>query len=84
MDLRGFQAKNVGCLHELASLARAERVGRVVVLTNADTDRATADAAVAGAPVERFSWLDVSPGTGLDHRQLLARLFSAAPTPALS
>jgi hypothetical protein len=85
MDLRGFQARNVGCLHELASLARAERVGRVVVLTNADTDRATADAAVAGAPAERFSWVDVRPGTRLDHRQLLARLFPAAPAaPALS
>ena len=82
MDLRGFQAKNVGCLHELATLARAERVGRVVVLTNADSDRATADAAVAGAPAERFSWIDVRPGTRLDHRQLLSRLF--APTAAVA
>ncbi len=84
MDLRGFQARNVGCLHELASLARAERVGRVVVLTNADTDRATADAAVAGAPAARFSWFDVRPGTRLDHRQLLARLFAPATAIASS
>lgn len=84
MDLRGFQARNVGCLHELASLARAERVGRVVVLTNADTDRATADAAVSGAPAERFAWVDVRPGTRLDHRLLLARLFAPAATVASS
>ena len=80
MDLRGFQARNEGCRHELATLARAEQVGRVVVLTDAATDRASADAAAAGAPAERFAWIEVAARDGVDAHALLARLL--APTPA--
>ena len=81
MDLRGFQAKNEGCRHELAALAGAEHVGRVVVLLDADTDRATAAAATAAAPAQRFSWIDLGAARHVDHRRLLAALFGAT-TPA--
>ena len=81
MDLRGFQAHNAGCVHELATLARAssepQRLARVVVLVDGQTDRAAADAAVAGAPVGRFMWVDGS-GTGArERRQVLDSLFVA-------
>ncbi len=42
MDLRGFQAHNAGCLHELAVLSRQSGLQRVVVLADAVTDRAAA------------------------------------------
>ena len=48
MDLRGFQAHNAGCVHELGVLARCR--ARVVALTDAHTDRAAAQQAAAGAP----------------------------------
>ncbi|MGZ5713038.1 MAG: hypothetical protein ACXWIG_02675 [Caldimonas sp.] len=82
MDLRGFQARNEGCRHELATLARAESVGRVVVLTDAATDRASADAAAAGAPAGRFAWLEVAAGGQVDSHRLLERLLAPATVPA--
>ena len=77
MDLRGFQAANTGCRHELASLAAAAQVARVVVLVDDRTDRATADAAVAAAPAGRFVWLAADGAKG--HRNVLAALFAAPP-----
>lgn len=82
MDLRGFQARNEGCRHELATLARIEHVGRVVVLTDAATDRASADAAVAGAPAGRFAWIEVAAQGRFDARRLLAQLLAPAPSSA--
>lgn len=78
MDLRGFQARNAGCRHELATLAQSSHVGRVVVLTDAATDRASADAAAIGAPAGRFSWLDIAARTPVDADALLARLLAPA------
>ena len=78
MDLRGFQAKNEGCRHELATLARSERIGRVVVLTDAGTDRASADAATLGAPSARFAWVEVATGATVDADGLLGRLLAPA------
>jgi hypothetical protein len=80
MDLRGFQARNEGCRHELASLAAGGRVGRVVLLVDAATDRASAEAAVEGASAKRFAWVDAGPRGRFDADRLLARLF-AAPLP---
>lgn len=57
MDLRGFQAHNAGCRHELAELARAPAVHRVVVLYDERTALDTARADTAGAPTDRFVWL---------------------------
>ena len=79
MDLRGFQARNEGCRHELSTLAHAEQVGRVVVLTDATTDRASADAAAAGAPAGRFAWIEVAARGSVDAHGLLARLLAPAP-----
>ena len=81
MDLRGFQSHNAGCVHELATLAHAssepQRLARVVVLVDGQTDRAAADAAVAGAPAGRFVWVEGS-GTGArERRQVLSSLFVA-------
>ncbi len=50
MDLRGFQANNLGCLHELARLSSSPGLAKVVLLVDRNTDRATADAALADAP----------------------------------
>ena len=60
MDLRGFQAHNAGCLHELAVLSRQSGLQRVVVLADAVTDRAAAASAVTGAVPDRFVWLDAN------------------------
>ena len=57
MDLRGFQAHNAGCRYELAELARAPAVHRVVVLYDQRTALDTARADTAGAPADRFAWL---------------------------
>src|SRR5690606_16255785 len=50
MDLRGFQASNHGCRHELGVLASAAHVPRVVLLHDGKTERAVAEAALTGAP----------------------------------
>jgi hypothetical protein len=83
MDLRSFSARNQGCRHELGVLARAANIRRVVVLTDADTDRAEARTAIQGAPHGRFVWLDTSTINGAKRREVLESLFVAGggPTP---
>jgi hypothetical protein len=75
MDLRSFQVHNAGCRYELGALAGAPRLARVVVLTDGDTDRAAAHGATAGAPAERFVWLDTSVIDAGKRREVLASLF---------
>jgi hypothetical protein len=75
MDLRGFQAHNAGCCHELATLARAHRLARVVVLVGDLTDRVAAAAAAAGAPTDRFLWLETKGTWGHVRREILESLF---------
>lgn len=58
MDLRGFQARNQGCRHELGVLATAPHLQRVVLLFDGSTDRTTALADLAGAPAERVVWVE--------------------------
>lgn len=58
MDLRGFQAKNAGCRHELGVLSQAANVHRVVLLHDARTDRVAAGNDIAAAPAGRFVWVD--------------------------
>jgi len=73
MDLRGFQRRNRGCLHELQVLAEAPALWRVVVLVDGSTDLAAARQAAAAAPAGRFDWLDTT-----DAAQVLPRLFQPA------
>lgn len=80
MDLRGFQAHNAGCLFELATLAQAGRNLRVIVLTDGQTDRAAATAAVGQVTSGRFVWIDASRVDGAKRRQVLANLFGSTPT----
>jgi hypothetical protein len=54
MDLRGFQATNLGCLHELHRLAASPGLSKVVLLADRHTDRTTTDAALAGGPSLRW------------------------------
>ena len=75
MDLRGFQAHNAGCCHELGALASASHIARVVVLADGETDRAAARSATAGAPADRFVWLDTSVINATKRRDVLASLF---------
>jgi hypothetical protein len=79
MDLRGFQAHNAGCLHELAVLSTSPGLRRVVVLADDVTDRATADAALAAAPAGRFLWIDAwRSGRRVAHEVLAALLAGTA------
>lgn len=57
MDLRGFQAHNAGCRHELAALAQAPAIHRVVVLYDERTALDTARSDTTDAPAGRFVWL---------------------------
>ena len=75
MDLRGFQAHNAGCRFELATLAQARRLARVVVLVDAQTDRACAEADAASAPAGRFVWVDAGQIGAATQREALRRLF---------
>jgi hypothetical protein len=75
MDLRSFQVHNAGCRYELGALAGAQNIARVVVLTDGETDRAAARSAIAGAPVERFVWVDTSVIDATKRREVLASLF---------
>ena len=76
MDLRGFQAHNAGCRFELAALAAATRLARVVVLVDAQTDRACAEADAAGAPAGRFVWVDAGAMGAATRREALRCLFT--------
>ena len=76
MDLRGFQAHNAGCRYELATLAQASRDLSVVVLTDARTDRAAAQEAVASGRQERFPWIEALRFDARKRREVLARLFA--------
>jgi hypothetical protein len=67
MDLRGFQAHNAGCRHELRVLSTAAHVRRVVLLQDSRSDRAAADRDIAGAPAGRFVWVDAGR---LDQRKV--------------
>lgn len=58
MDLRGFQAHNAGCRHELSVLSTAAHVQRVVLLHDGRTDQAAADSDIGAAPAGRFVWVD--------------------------
>lgn len=78
MDLRGFQARNAGCRHELGVLARAAHLQRVVVLVDERTDRATAEADAAAAPAGRFVWVVAQRLGGRQAGEVL-RALSGAP-----
>ena len=79
MDLRGFQAHNAGCVHELQTLAPTPRLGRVVVLVDDQTDRvAAAAAAGAAAPPGRFVWLAATLTGARARCEVLRSLFGAA------
>ena len=75
MDLRGFQAHNAGCRFELGTLAAVQRLARVVVLVDAQTDRACAEADAAGAPPGRFVWIDAARIDTTTRRAVLRALF---------
>ena len=75
MDLRGFQRRNEGCAFELGELARAPRLARVVVLTDAQTDHAAAQAAAGAAPASRFVWLNATRVDRAKRREVLNALF---------
>ncbi len=82
MDLRSFRAHNRGCRYELGVLAQAPRLARVVVLIDGDTALAEAREAAAGAPADRFVWIDSARIDGAKRREVLRSLFvgeAAAP-----
>jgi hypothetical protein len=78
MDLRGFQATNAGCRHELRVLSLATHLRRVVLLHNDQTARAIAEAEIASAASGRFHWLRVERMDGASAGEVLAALFAAA------
>lgn len=74
MDLRGFQARNAGCRHELGVLATAAHLQRVVVLVDERTDRATAEADARAAPAGRFVWVQAGRLGGRKAGEVMAAL----------
>jgi hypothetical protein len=86
MDLRSFKAHNRGCRHELGVLAQASRLARVVVLSDGDTALTEARSDAAGAPADRFVWVDGSRVDAAKRREVLRALFvadtRATPQPA--
>ena len=77
MDLRGFQAHNAGCRYELGTLAQSTRPMRVVVLVDAQTDRAAAAESIGDERFGRFVWLDATHVDAAKRREVLASLFGA-------
>lgn len=80
MDLRGFTAANSGCRYELAVLARAPHVRRVVAVIDDTSDLPTAVSDTDGAPPGRFTWLRLPTGTGA-RRAARLRVMAALLTP---
>jgi len=80
MDLRGFRAENRGCRFELGVLAQSPHLRRVVLLRDKATDLDAAAMDLAGAPAERFVWLDADRLDSGKTRQVLAALFGEAET----
>lgn len=74
MDLRGFQAKNAGCRHELGVLSQEANVQRVVLLHDERTDRVAAGSDIAAAPEGRFVWVEAGRLSGGVVQQILGRL----------
>jgi hypothetical protein len=81
MDLRGFQPSNLGCRHELAVLSGADHLRRVVLLYDARTARAVAEADTAGAPAGRFVWIEAGRLDRARSGEVVRALF-AAPEPS--
>lgn len=81
MDLRGFQARNAGCRHELQVLAGAPTLSRVLVLIDSQTDVALARELTAQAAPGRFDWLGTESGRGLPSRDIVRALLPL-PSPA--
>ena len=79
MDLRGFRAKNKGCLHELGVLASSPALSRVVILADTGSDRGEAEAAAAGAPAGRFVWIHVATGEKIAPERVLGELLATTP-----
>jgi hypothetical protein len=77
MDLRGFQARNMGCRHELGVLVAADHLQRVVLLVDEGTDRAVVSADTAQAPADRFVWIDAGHLTGRKAGEITDALFGA-------
>lgn len=82
MDLRGFQAHNAGCRYELGVLSTAPRLQRVIVLGDAQTDRAAAHASIAPGAAARFTWLDASRVDRAKRHEVLAALFGGVAAPS--
>jgi hypothetical protein len=78
MDLRGFQARNQGCRHELGVLAAASHLQRVVLLFDGTTERGVAEADVGKAPPGRFVWVDAQRLDQRRVREISAALLGAA------
>ena len=78
MDLRGFNARNAGCLHELGVLAQARHLQRIVLLHDRNTERPVAEAAVLGAAGGRFQWLDAGQMNQAMAGSVLRTLFATS------
>jgi hypothetical protein len=81
MDLRGFQARNQGCRHELGVLATAAHLQRVVLLFDASTDRQTALADLTLAPAGRVVWVEAGRLEQRRVAQIVGALLGAGQGP---
>jgi len=81
MDLRGFGPSHRGCLHELGRLGASSHLQRVVLLADASTDRATADAALAARGAPAVVWVDERRRRHPTLEAVLQALTAAPATP---
>ncbi len=81
MDLRGFKPENLGCRFELRVLAAELHLHRVVLLYDSDTAREAAMTDLAGAPPERFVWLEAGRLDAARTEAVLVCLFGADEHP---
>ena len=75
MDLRGFKAHNAGCRYEMDVLSKAARPVHVVMLFDAQTDRAAASDTIGRDSLDRFVWLDATLIDTRKRRDVLSALF---------
>lgn len=77
MDLRGFQAGNQGCRHELGVLAAAPAgLRRTVLLFDESTAREVAQSDLQGSPAGRFVWVPAGHLGGHQVSEILRALMT--------
>lgn len=77
MDLRAYSADRAGCSHELSVLAYQAHLKKLVILFDADTDKASAERLLADSRL-KISWIDSGKTTADSADAILNALLNNA------